>query len=110
MPKTKTPFKEVSPPILLLVHMGQCGSRAIKCFERTVNGSVHTSVIQSQDPSGPNGEFEEHVSIATSDHKGRRKATREEIESAMDAVGWTKGEYTVSQGNDTTVHVYRKSP
>jgi hypothetical protein len=108
MPKTKVQFKEVAPPILLTVHMSRCGSRAIKCFERTKGGS-HTSVIQSQDPSGPKGEWEEHVSIASSDLDGRRRATREEIESAMDAVGWTKGEYTVSQGTDTTVHVYRKS-
>jgi hypothetical protein len=100
-------FKEIEPPILLLMHMGRVGSRAIRCFERTTF-ATHTSVIQSVDPSGPNGEFEEHVSVAVSDWQGRRRATREEIEAALDAVGWTKGEYVVSKGLDTTVHVYLK--
>lgn len=103
-------FKKVPVPSALQTRLQSQGSKHIETYTMSLKGGF-VSVIKSDDPSGPNGETEQHLSIAasvaTKNGIERRWATTQEVHDAMDAVGWGDGKFSVSKGGDKTTHVYK---
>jgi hypothetical protein len=63
----------------------------------------------SDDPSGPNGEFERHLSVSASSAGERREPKPGELRYAAEAIGWEWSECRVNPGTNC-VHVYCDVP
>ena len=106
--KTNKPtFKRIDLPAVTARWAMAKKAKHARLYAREWNGLIVT-VMVSRDPSGPNGQYEDHASISGRDANDiARCPTDDEVTDALDAIGWTRGTYTRSMGNSTTVHVYK---
>jgi hypothetical protein len=101
---------KIPTPLPLLQAMYPAGCKDIECYTGNVIDAFIT-VIKSKDPSGPNGEYEDHLYIQISGVPKVsgfkfREPTQNEMLEILDFVGWKAAKRTRTS-ETRVVHLYR---
>ncbi len=105
------PFQRIPLPDTTARWARSVKAKRVRMYARMFDGVI-TTVLVSRDPSGPNGEREDHASIATrsANNGASMPVPDREIDAVLRFLGWQENQCEWVHPGGWTLHLYKRKP